>query len=104
MAVTKEFEAYARECVLARLADSVELRDQPIQLLRWRAAVRHDPDEISRTFKKHCSKCGTWNQVIVHRMPTDGDWDEAHPYFCADCGHQLGTERGFRISVEEDRD
>ena len=30
-------------------------------------------------------------------MPTDGDWDEAHPYFCADCGHQLGTERGFRI-------
>jgi hypothetical protein len=64
----------------------------------------HDPDEISRAFKKHCSKCDTWNQVTVHRMPTDGDWDEAHPYFCADCGHQLGTERGFRISVEKARD
>jgi len=34
-------------------------------------------------------------------MLTDGDWDEAHPYFCADCGHQLGTERGFRVSVEK---
>src|SRR6516164_8352223 len=34
---------------------------------------------------------------------THGDWDEAHPYFCADCGHQLGTKRGFRISVEKDR-
>jgi hypothetical protein len=33
--MAKEFEGYARECVLlARLADSVELRDQPIQLLR----------------------------------------------------------------------
>jgi hypothetical protein len=31
--MAKEFEGYARECVL-RLADSVELRDQPIQLLR----------------------------------------------------------------------
>jgi hypothetical protein len=41
--------------------------------------MSHDPDEISRAFKKHCSKCGAWNQVIVHRMPTDGDWDEAHP-------------------------
>ena len=31
--MTKEFEGYAREYVLlARLADSVELRDQPIQL------------------------------------------------------------------------
>jgi putative ABC transport system substrate-binding protein len=50
--------------------------------------VSHDPDEISRTIKKHCSKCGTWNEVTVHRGPTDGDWDEAHPYFCADCGHQ----------------
>jgi DNA-directed RNA polymerase subunit M/transcription elongation factor TFIIS len=66
--------------------------------------MSHDPDEISRAFKKHCSKCGAWNQVIVHRMPTDGDWDEAHPYFCAECGHQLGTGRGFRISVEKDRD
>ena len=66
--------------------------------------MSHDPDEISRAFKKHCSKCGAWNQVIVHRVPTDGDWDEAHPYFCAECGHQLGTERGFRISVEKDRD
>src|SRR6266511_4650145 len=28
-------------------------------------------------------------------MPTDGDWDEAQTYFCADCGHQLGTERGL---------
>jgi hypothetical protein len=65
--------------------------------------VSHDPDEISRTIKKHCSKCGTWNEVTVHREPTDGDWDEAHPYFCADCGHQLGTERGFRISVENGR-
>src|SRR4029077_20748062 len=73
-------------------------------LERWRAAVSHDPGETSRTFKKHCSKCDTWNQVTVHRLPTDGDWDEAHPYFCADCGHQLGTERGFRISVEKDRD
>ena len=101
-----EFEGYVRECVLlARLADSVNLSDQPIQLLRmWRAAVSHDPDEISRTFKKHCSKCDTWNQVTVHRVPTDGVWDEAHPYFCADCGHQLGTERGFRISVEKDRE
>ena len=70
--------------------------DQPI--------VSHDPDEISRTFEKHCSKCGTWNEVTVHREPKDGDWDEAHPYFCADCGHQLGTERGFRMSVEKDRD
>jgi hypothetical protein len=61
--------------------------------------VSHDPDEISHTFKKHCSKCDIWNQVTVHRMPTDGDWDEAHPYFCADCGHQLGTERGFRIGL-----
>ena len=35
MPVVKEFEGYARECVLlARLADSVALRDQPIQLLR----------------------------------------------------------------------
>jgi hypothetical protein len=42
--------------------------------------VSRDPDEISRAFKKHCSKCDTWNQVTVHRMPTDGDWDEAHPY------------------------
>jgi hypothetical protein len=34
MPVAKEFEGYARECVLlARLADSVALRDQPIQLL-----------------------------------------------------------------------
>jgi hypothetical protein len=33
--------------------------------------VSHDPDEISRTFKKHCSKCDTWNQVTVHRMPTE---------------------------------
>jgi len=33
--VTKEFEAYERECaLLARLADSVQLHDQPIQLLR----------------------------------------------------------------------
>jgi hypothetical protein len=33
--MAKEFEGYARECVLlARLADSVELRDQQIQLLR----------------------------------------------------------------------
>ena len=62
--------------------------------------MSHDPGETSRTFKKHCSKWDTWNQVTVHRLPTDGDWDEAHPYFCADCGHQLGTERGFRISVE----
>ena len=30
----------------------------------WRAAVNHDPDEISRAFKKHCSKCDTWNQVL----------------------------------------
>ena len=66
--------------------------------------MSHDPDEISRAFKKHCSKCDTWNQVTVHRLSTDGDWDEAHPYFCADCGHQLGTERGFRISVEKDRE
>jgi hypothetical protein len=41
--------------------------------------VSHDPDEISRTFKKHRSKCNIWNQVTVHRMPTDGDWDEAIP-------------------------
>jgi hypothetical protein len=35
MPVAKEFEGYARECVLlARLADSMALRDQPIQLLR----------------------------------------------------------------------
>ncbi len=27
-----------------------------------------------------------------------------NPYFCADCGHQLDTERGFRISVEKNRD
>jgi hypothetical protein len=34
MPMAKEFEGYARECVLlASLADSVELRDQPIQLL-----------------------------------------------------------------------
>src|SRR6516165_1092867 len=64
----------------------------------WRAAVNHDPDEISRAFKK----CDTWDQVTVRRMPTDGDWDKAHPYFCADCG-QHRTERGFRISVEKDR-
>ena len=33
--MAKEFEGYARECVLlAKLADSVELLDQPIQLLR----------------------------------------------------------------------
>jgi hypothetical protein len=70
----------------------------------WRGAVSNDPDEISRTFKKHCTTCDSWNQVTVHRLPTDGDWDEAHPYFCAACGHQLGTERGFRISVEKDRD
>jgi hypothetical protein len=70
----------------------------------WRGAVSHDPDEVSRTFKQHCAKCDAWNQITVHRLPTDGDWDEAHPYFCADCGHQLGTERGFRISVEKDRD
>jgi hypothetical protein len=44
--------------------------------------MSHGPDEISRTFKKHCSKCDTWNQVTVHREPTDGTWDEAHPYFC----------------------
>jgi hypothetical protein len=96
MPVTKEL----------RVTYNVELRDQPIQLLRMMegAAVSPDPNEISRVFKKHCFKCGTWNQVIVHRMPIDGDWDEAHPYFCADCGHQLGTERGFRISVEKDLD
>ena len=23
-----------------------------------------------------------------------------HPYFCADCGHQLGTERGRIVSIE----
>ena len=104
--MAKEFEGYARECVLlARLADSAELLDRQFSCLEsWRAAVSHDPDEISRTFEKHCSKCGTWNEVTVHRKPKDGDWDEAHPYFCADCGHQLGTERGFRISVEKDRD
>ena len=35
--MAKEFEGYARECVLlARVADSVELLDQPIQLLRMR--------------------------------------------------------------------
>jgi hypothetical protein len=72
--------------------------------LPGRAALSHDPNEITRTFKTHCFKCDTWNQVTVHRVPTDGDWDEAHPYFCANCGHQLGTERGFRISVEKDRD
>jgi hypothetical protein len=72
--MAKEFEDYARECVLlARLADSVELLDQPI--------VSHDPDEISRTFEKHCSKCGTWNEVTVHREPKDGDWDEAPSLF-----------------------
>jgi hypothetical protein len=88
MPMAKEFEDCARECVLpARLAASVEGRDQPIQLLRMME-----------------SSSDTWNQVTVHRMPTDGDWDEAHPYFCADCGHQLGSERGFRISVEKDRD
>ena len=33
--MAKEFEGYVRGCVLpARLGDSVELRDQPIQLLR----------------------------------------------------------------------
>jgi hypothetical protein len=33
--MAKEFEGYARECILvARLADSVEVRDQLIQLLR----------------------------------------------------------------------
>jgi hypothetical protein len=83
---------------IARLADSVEFLDHCLEC--WRAAVSHDPD----TFRKHCSKCGTWNEVTVHLDPTDGDWDEAHPFFCADCGHQLGTERGFRISVEKDRD
>ena len=41
--------------------------------------MSHDPDEISHTFKKHCSKYDTWNQVTVHRMPIDGDWDEAIP-------------------------
>jgi hypothetical protein len=58
------------------------LGDQPIQLLRMmESSSEPDPDEISHTFKKHCSKCDTWNQVTVHRMPIDGDWDEAHPYF-----------------------
>jgi hypothetical protein len=52
-----------------------------LSIERWRAAVSHDPDEISRTFKKHCSRCDTWNQVTVHRVPTDGDWDEAHRYW-----------------------
>jgi len=47
----------------------------------WRGAVSHDPDEVSRTFKKHCTRCDAWNRVTVHRLPTDGDWDEAHPYF-----------------------
>jgi hypothetical protein len=42
--------------------------------------------------------------AIMRKSLTDGDWDDAHPYFCADCGHQFGTERGFRISVEKDRD
>jgi hypothetical protein len=106
MPMAKEFEGCARECVLpARLAASVEGRDQPIQLLRMMESSSEPRSRrISRTFKKHCSKCNTWNHVTVHRMPTDGDWDEAHPYFCADSGHQLGTERGFRISVEKDRD
>jgi hypothetical protein len=88
--------------------DSRTARSLPIgsfgSLEWWRGAVSNDPDEISRTFKKHCTTCDSWNQVTVHRLPTDGDWDEAHPYFCAACGHQLGTERGFRISVEKDRD
>jgi hypothetical protein len=28
-------------------------------------------------------------------MPTDGNWNEAHPYFCGDCGHQ--TEHVKRL-------
>jgi hypothetical protein len=106
-AVTKEHEggranlSYSQE-----LAGSTGLRAQPFQRLRMmrNSRLSHHPDEISRTFKNHCSKCNTWNQVTVHRLPADGNWDEAHPYFCAECGHELGTERGFRVSVEEDRD
>ena len=43
----------------------MELRDEPIQLLRMvESSSDHDPDEISGAFKKHCSKCDTWNQVL----------------------------------------
>jgi hypothetical protein len=105
--MANEFEDLrTRMCSYAQ--DSRTARSLPIGsfgcLEWWRGAVSHDPDEVSRTFKQHCTKCDAWNRITVHRLPADGDWDEAHPYFCAACGHQLGTERGFRVSVERDRD
>ena len=41
--------------------------------------MSRDPDEIFRILKKHCFKCDTWNQVTVHRVPTDGDWTKPIP-------------------------
>ena len=62
--------------------------------------MSHEPDKISRTFEKHCFKCGAWNEVTVHHTPKRVQ--KSIPYFCADCGRGLGTERGFRISVKKD--
>jgi len=66
--------------------------------------LSHDPNEITRSFKTHCFKCGTWNQVTVHRVPTDGDWDEAHPYICAGANSALNEASVFpsrRIAITD---
>ena len=66
--------------------------------------MSHDPSEITRSFKTHCFKCGTWNQVTVHRVPTDGDWDEAHPYICAGANSALNEASVFpsrRIAITD---
>src|SRR5438067_6356849 len=55
------------------------------------AEMSDTPDDIGPIFQKYCPFCSTWNEVTVHRMPTDGHWDESHPYFCASCGKQLGS-------------
>lgn len=88
-------DGYTEKSCAAREESGRQLRE---------AEMSDTPDDIGPVFQKRCPFCSTWNEVTVHRMPTDGNWDESHAYYCASCGKQLGSARGFRISVERSRD
>jgi hypothetical protein len=99
--MAKEFEGYARECVLlARLADSVELLDQPIQLLRMMESSSEHQTKFLAPSKSTALSAAPGMRLLFIASQKMEIGTKPHPYFCADCGHQLGTERGRIVSIE----